>query len=129
MKLGPLQTKWVEALEAHPNRQTAGHLGHVDGNGDIRACCLGQALLCLYGYAAIQSGLIRSGTIHGTLNPIDRDILGLYTHSGSIRQGEYISYNDREFRTLAQANDGGVPWSFIAKFIRENPESVFYKSV
>ena len=43
-ELGPRQLAWVEALEAHPERQMTGSLG--EGNTkSYKACCLGEACI------------------------------------------------------------------------------------
>lgn len=42
-RLGPLQTKWIQSLRDHPERQLKGSLGNRYADGSYKACCLGEA--------------------------------------------------------------------------------------
>lgn len=124
MKLGPVQRKWVETLKEKPHRQTNNVLGERKANGHVNACCLGQALLCLYEHKNMQLpvGKLFSGDEEGSLREHYQD-LGLIDEEGSI-----IGF-DENYDSLAEMNDDGCTWSEIAEFIENNPEKVFNESL
>lgn len=123
MKLGPLQRKWVETLKKYPHRQTTKVLGERKKNGHIKACCLGQALLCLLEHKGeeLPVGELTSGgpSIRSELSEHYEE-LGLYDDVGQIYGSDDC---------LAEMNDHGRTWKEIAEFIESNPEKVFTKSV
>lgn len=146
-KIGPLQEKWLRQLELHPERKTKGILGKKNRKGNIKACCLGQALICLRRFEGGKAPFNERGKIVDVAKNKDENTatleysykkLGLRGEGGSfggkiedIEKGE----NAYNIKSLADMNDeslNGKPvftWPDIAKFIRENPTVVFTKSV
>lgn len=126
-QLGPIQTKWLESLEAHPKRQMKSSLGtkkQEDGD-EYKACCLGElgliAGLCEWrgtDLTVTQDGCKISDTY--LINVWEE--LGLRSERGSADDGE-------ESNDLAELNDGGYSWPDIAARIRKNPEAYLTKSI
>jgi hypothetical protein len=125
MTLGPIQQQWVDSLRKYPERQYVGILGRRSIEGTIKACCLGQAKICLDGEDAFNNAGIITSYRFGTsyLSNYDANRLGL--HSGG---GEIIDGMLKESNNLASANDRGATWAEIADFIEQNPEKVFKTS-
>ena len=127
MNLGPIQQYWVSELRNHPERQTYNILGFKEGD-TIRACCLGQAKICLDGDDAFvidSSGRtkIGSNSLWGILSPLDTDRLGLRSGLGDL--SEDVSIGNNHYYSLADMNDKGMTWLEIVDFIENNPELVF----
>ena len=128
MKLGKKQQEWVNQLKKYPERQYSSKLGHKDANDKIRACCLGQALICMKGrWAFDEDGEIYDGSSDYPKNSFED--IGLITYTGEFKDGKYHQIGDCYQKSLADANDDGATWLEIAEFIENNPEVVFNKSV
>lgn len=122
MKLGPIQTKWIEYLEAHPEQQHLGSLGFKKDD-KIKLCCLGAGTMCISeGNFDEESGMLNVNDSHSILSNYKK--LGLYSNIGSFQGIELAGYS-----ALAYANDNGISWKEIAKFMRDHPEVVFAYSV
>ena len=132
-KLGPIQTKWLESLEQHPERQNKNTLGKRYPDGSYTACCLGElgliAGVCRWG------GLSDNVLIVTDLSAIDEysanyldgtsyEEVGLYSARGRTRDGD-----NQDVNTLASLNDNSKTWPEIAAIVRANPAMYFKKSV
>jgi hypothetical protein len=113
-QLGPLQTKWLEALESGEyKQQTDNVLRNLSG-----FCCLGVANeVCELGESD------RGYLIH------TYSYIGLRDEEGTFE----LPVEDRSTyigrRSLTTMNDSGMfTFKEIAKYIRENPENVFVES-
>lgn len=120
MELGPLQTKWIESLETHPERQRTDLLGKRDPDGSYKACCLGEGGLIAGVCEWSDSGYLQTivGKNTSSLSDLTFKALGL---RGPF--GEAASEDGAE--KLANLNDCGTTWSEIAKKLRANPEKYF----
>src|SRR5690606_15577606 len=112
-KLGPVQTKWLAKMRAHPERQTSGRLGELLHDGTLKLCCLGQGLICLREHNnqelkfSDDSNYLTSGLWHtGALYRDDYEALGLRSANGACSRFFYV--NDAPYQSLASANDAGV---------------------
>jgi hypothetical protein len=108
-QLGPLQTKWLEALESGEyKQQRAGWLQTEDG-----FCCLGVAnVVC------------NLGEVSYTDLTETYDKMGLINYYGDIKDGGLLGKH-----SLAGVNDGtSLSFKEIAQYIRENPKKVFLES-
>lgn len=151
-ELGPRQLKWVEALEAHPERQTQQTLGtrekeylkeHFEKTGvkiPYLACCLGEACVVknkiqkktsvFNSYDVIEAG---SGC-KTFLSLSEVNYFGFYDEEGLILEkyrfkkylGKYL--NGKIYDKLSLANDKGATWLQIAFFVRKYPQAVFKES-
>ena len=140
MKLGKRQTAWVEALEAHPERQKIKKLG--DGTARAyKACCLGEACVVksrrLSKPFPITSGeeiADGNGQCTGVLSEggHTQSYFGFIGASGGTANGIAIlgkaTKNGDRISSLAQANDNGISWTEIATAVRNNPENFFTES-
>ena len=131
MKLGPIQTLWLEQLEKHPERQMSKSLGFGDAR-NYKACCLGELLICksrikklkfpFFDGELLDGDYFRGGSPELELENSWQE-LGLRGSSGALK----LQFKGHD--CLADANDNEMTWPEIAKFIRENPDAVFTKSV
>ena len=138
MELGPLQTKWIETLEKHPERQMTGFLGRKDSQNNFKCCCLGQGGLI----AGVCEWVEHKGEIilmvsslaemfkegGGDYAQVVEELSGNYYKALGLRgpSGNVTNYKKK---SLAFLNDSGTSWVDIAKLLRENPESYFTHSV
>jgi hypothetical protein len=123
MELGPIQTKWIESLEKHPERQGYRELGRRnEGSEYYQACCLGEGGL-IAGVCEWRDNRLYSisGHTSGTLSGDAYKALGLYSATGMCFDGQG--------RSLADLNDDLVPWPEIAAILRRNPEVYFKESI
>lgn len=127
MKLGKLQTEWVEALEANPEQQIDSTMGRRDENGNERYCCLGKASCIIHGRSMINKrGLFDNRCKDvSIMTKKDMKSMGFRNQFGGFADGFAIG----KCNSLVDLNDKMYTWPQIAKFIRENPEKVFTKSV
>lgn len=136
MELGIIQTAWVEYLEANPELKGAGWLGKETPDG-WKYCCIGGLLM---------SECARLGTQPKHYYPNGIQDAMYLTQNFSVSWLEYYeqyglndgmglftnitAYEGHLYTSLADMNDcKRLTWPQIAKFIRENPEIVFTKSV
>lgn len=108
-ELGPLQKKWVEALRSGKYRQCPDKLH----GGPLRYCCLGVA-------QHVVLGIKTPVGIEGTLQLSAVDGMKFRSDIGSIRGALLSGYS-----TLAEANDAGVSFGNIAKFVEDHPQQLF----
>lgn len=121
MKLGKLQKKWIKTLKEHPERQTTGRLGIIDG-GEHKMCCLGQG--------GVIAGVCRwEGERLVTPTGVGYKLSDVYESIGLRNAyGEALSTADG-MPDLADMNDGGMSWPEIAVIMETFPEEYFTKSV
>jgi hypothetical protein len=112
MELGPLQTKWLDALESGEYEQTfKGALQDGDGY-----CCLGVA------NAVCELKESNEFSLETTY-----DKLGLHDEVGTFVTVPATKF---DYSYLTGMNDvGRFSFEKIAGFIRANPEKVFTRSV
>lgn len=123
-KLGPNQTKWVEALESGKFKQSESFLRTTSGY-----CCLGVACAVFEDKAELVLETETGTGVHvwsydgkDTLAPkYVIDALDLYGSGGEPDKSVSESLED-----LTQLNDMGRPFKEIAEVIRLNPESYFF---
>jgi hypothetical protein len=132
-KLGPEQIKWVETLEKYPDRQIQTYLGGVTKDEGIKACCLGQGLLCLNEgkiEKVLEDGSIVDRTSYGELEYSSLRYsyvkLGLYDEEGFFKNCNFDYLKNQ--KSLSGLNDNSFTWPEIAKIIRRNPRNVFKES-
>lgn len=137
MKLGKLQTEWVNTLKEKPNLQYKGQLGMEDEDHNWKYCCLGMAEVILCESKGrkpnTKVGVLKEMLFdkYGNVATIGNyDDMGLLSKEGKFKIPAII--NGEEFYSLASANDSHetpVSWIDIANYIESNPENVFNKSV
>ena len=121
----------MKALESGRYKQGKGQLCTIDGEH----CCLGVAAKTMRKKFMLSPGGFIVEYSKGYLT--SHEDIGLRDHWGSfddaLSEGEAYKYFEnggmRGVRCLSQANDKGATHKQIARFIRENPERVFTKSV
>lgn len=112
--LGPLQTKWLEALESGQYSQCKAFL--YDGGG---YCCLGVAVV-----AALNKHLeTRVGWV---LPNEDFVALGLFSDNGASQTS--ITDSKGVTESLAELNDRGCSFQQIATLLRKVPRHYFKES-
>ena len=132
MKLGKKQEKWLKALESGRYKQGNGRLRREDNTH----CCLGVAyrtLRCEFTLDPNQRLYKVYGDVSVMMKP---GLIGLRNSWGAIKP--YLTPEEKKvyFRAeipsrngLTSLNDADATFKQIARFIRENPERVFTKSV
>ena len=130
-EFGPIQTKWLEALESGKYKQG---MGRLRCSGDNKYCCLG--VLCEVAgleYAPENSSYFFPGpdgvkTLYtGYLPPKFAESIGLRSDQARLARSWAIS--GERYGTLTGANDSGeVSFAEIAAHIRHDPWNVFTKS-
>lgn len=123
MKLGPNQTKWVEALESGKFDQGKNALCMND-----RYCCLGVA--CEISDIGVEKTIRDNLTYYGDGSQAAPEIIwkhyGLRDAIGEFKMAE--THDGEIFKALTEMNDSGMTFKEIAKYIRKNPENVFSES-
>lgn len=123
MELGPLQSKWIEALESSKYLQGEGYLcskGTEEDSGD-RYCCLGVACEVIgVEKKDVPGGCYEYQGYRGQLTSDLRDKIGLASGMGA-KIGD-------EAKSLAIMNDDGTTFAEIARILRENPGDYFVVS-
>lgn len=122
MEFGPIQEKWLQSLEQHPERQGTMRLG-IKIDGEYKACCLGE--LGIIAGICIWKG---DSLVVDTLTNRGEYLSDRYTEVGL---NDFIgSHKDNINRqSLAYLNDKGSTWPEIAAIVRASPEKYFNKSV
>lgn len=123
-EFGPIQTKWLESLEAHPERQATSVLGFKNPDNTYKACCLGELGLIAGLCEWFSNKLIaksNSQNLDVYLSEVYEEV-GLYSENGNHKDNEYN-------QSLSFLNDNGKTWPQIAAIIRANPEDYFFKSI
>lgn len=127
-KLGPIQTKWLQSLEAHPERQLKHRLGIKKSSDDTsyQACCLGElgliAGVCQWEGINLST---KKFSERGVLLGVYKE-LGLYSPHGDKKT--FANHLVSRELSLAELNDSGTTWPEIAAIVRANPEGYFSKS-
>lgn len=119
---GPIQKKWLQNLEKHPERQATGMLGARIA-GSYQACCLGELGLIAGLLIFDEEGSLRENSLAGNGTVLTR----YYSHLG-LRSAGGECLDDR-FQSLASMNDSGKTWPEIAKHVRKYGKYYFTKSV
>ena len=146
MKLTDNQEAWLKELESGNHAQCKERLITVEGE-KASYCCLGvyaEHVLKLKREHCDDSMDHTTGFCFAFSNE-DNDIylggyealrLGLYDSTGKIKhvldvkqKEKYfpalVNFDSSVFKSLANINDAGATFKEIARFIRDNPESVF----
>lgn len=141
---GPMQTKWLEALEsgdyAQCKRSLKGDIGlglKQEASGQIGYCCLG--VLCeIAGLEWHEEGDDKSNyfrfgedTSNGYLPTGFAETVGLANSWGTLKKSITFKFKgeDRTSHTLADLNDEfDQSFKDIAAYIRHDPHNVFTKS-
>lgn len=127
-EFGPIQTKWLESLEQHPERQLKEALGKKYSDGSYKACCLGELGL-IAGICEFDNNDNNLYTIYhaysssGVLSSV-HDKVGLHDSAGSPING-----GGSDLFALTTLNDNKCTWPEIAAIVRANPTAYFSKSV
>lgn len=123
-----LQEIWLNILEtADLSVQTKDVLGFKteDNEAGYRACCLGEAQLCINRLEGIElfiNNKIFSGKMDTELDLTSYKKLNLTSPTGHFKKEfKYLNGDG----SLANLNDNGYTWKQIAKIIRKNPRNVF----
>jgi len=111
--MGPLQTKWVEALESGKYQQGAQYLCR-----DNKFCCLGVACEVLERPKEVKDGVVFYDRCCSWMEN-NFDLMGLRDKSGAY--GE----QNEQILDLSKLNDEGMSFKDIAAFIRENEKAIF----
>lgn len=141
MKLGPIQELWLSQLEKYPERQTNNRLGFKLSDGTYKACCLGEALLCIHrvkkwklpfdtgvGAPIIDGNGGSAASLRRSYMKIGlRDSVGTFENVVPASD-EKDSRHRKQCASLADMNDSGMSWPRIAAYVRTNPENVFTES-
>ena len=136
MKLGKIQKAWIADLRKYPERQFKNKLGEKNEKGEIKACCLGQALLTycevegikpVWEYEKSNDSYVLSDFLHSEMYLVGSyNKLGLRDGAGDLLNSVVIG--NCIYSSLASMNDNDIPWSKIADYIESNPENVFQES-
>lgn len=116
--------EWVKALRSGDYIQGRGRL--VD-NGD-RFCCLGVA--CNLSKAALEWKIEEKPSLwsmDGETDVLPKTIqeeFGFFNRVGGLKGGGFIHIKGGEFKSLAEANDGGCSFEEIADYIEKNWKSL-----
>jgi hypothetical protein len=127
MVLGPIQKKWLKALKKYPERQHKFILGKKSKRGAFSLCCLGQLGLIAGHMDWEDSNLVCNTNKTQHCSYENYEDIGLKSSYGDIRPE--VTVNGRIYNSLGTMNDGVMKWPDIAKFVEENPEMVFTKSI
>ncbi len=142
-KFGPIQTKWIEELEANPEKQMKDCLGFVDDDNNlIEGCCLGMAEVCISkisGSPIIKiknddKYILTSNNNEFTLGNYKN--IGLNSNIGNFKNKFIIVYIEKIFgkncdgigNFLAYLNDNVLTWPEIAILLKTFPENFFNES-
>jgi len=131
-ELGPIQQEWLRRLEEHPERQINAKLGELLGDGTYGACCLGEYLLTYHRDADIwEEKILVDDHEEGEEELVESyQKLGLRTQAGGFNLDRVVNNPNPRKHSLAMLNDHpGITWPQIARFIRENAEHIFTRSL
>ncbi len=125
--LGPLQREWVRCLESGDFPQGRRSLFTIT-EGVYKHCCLGVAVCVAEANGLKLNWVEEDGELYckddkSNLPAEVRNMLGFYDSLGTIKGKEL-----KQCSNLEVANDDGVSFSQIAKFVRKYPEAVFKES-
>ncbi len=122
-KLGPLQLRWVKALESGRYKQCQTFLQNGNKN-----CCLGVACRISRVKKSICSiiGNVKFDGEDGTLPTTVMWMFGFHGHAGDLKR-PFIK-DGEAYITLTFVNDvANASFKEIAEFTRKNPSAVFVK--
>lgn len=125
-EFGPIQTKWLEALESGNYKQSEGFLKSPKGY-----CCLGVLCevmrLTSRTHAEGYEEFIAGDSVNDAYVPRSAlDDTGLYAPAGDFRVTARLS--GAVYTSLTGMNDCGVSFAKIAAYIRHDPHNVFIKA-
>jgi hypothetical protein len=120
LKPGPIQSKWLQSLKDHPERQMKFQLGKGTPE-NYKACCLGELAL-IAGIARFENGKLKSFDSYG-----NQSLGGIkdFEAIGSLGEAEFYYATP----SLSLLNDSRISWPEIAKYVEENFDAYFTKSV
>lgn len=120
--IGPVQERWLQALESEKYIQGKEYLRQPCDSGDAY-CCLGVACE-VYGLPSVPDA--RGRHIYGDERKVSTLPQAVKTGMGFIGTlGELTGGDINGSRSLSRANDFGASFAEIAAFCRANPEAVF----
>ena len=141
MELGKIQKAWIADLRKYPERQMTGMLGKKNiETGEIKACCLGQALLTLCEIKDIEPIFSDDSSLCDISSPdfprysyTELGLIGergdlLYQVSSDSFSRDSKLGKEKKYYSLSEMNDGGLTWSDIADYIETHPENIFKES-
>lgn len=124
-KFGPLQKKWLKALESGEYSQTKGVLCKKNAENDYSFCCLGLLLDQVLGHQECSEEVdFNDNSVKITV--MDYKDNGKYFITTDIENKIGMIHGVAD--DLAQLNDDGKKFKTIAKEIRKNPEKYFEES-
>lgn len=135
-KFNALQKAWLDRLENGKHKKYMGFLTKLnEKTGEpIAHCCLGVLCEVALEKKVLKRRQISISETHPRryydgedcyLPKKVKDAARMHSSSGELEGMKFYLDNESSL-TLAQMNDNGVSHKRIAKFIRENPEAVFY---
>lgn len=138
-ELGPKQSQWLRFLKDKEDQRIRFKLGTVNRKGQIEtASCLGSLLMFVKpdSYSSHSLNIVdqTEGRSSYMIATYSYEELGLRSPMGHFVEGASIVHHQsnglrREYTSLVEANDQGVPWSVIARFVEQNPQYLFTKSM
>lgn len=127
---GPLQEKWIQELEQHPERQWIASLGYISKKGKMQLCCLGQGAVIagLHSIDEVERSVYIDNKENRDFLPLEAaEKLGLRSGGGVFEKP--VMVEGKLFNALYMLNDCKVDWPTIAKIMRDNFDNIFTKSV
>lgn len=120
MKLGPNQTRWLEALESNIYKQGKRWLRNINDE----YCCLGVAAELFKWQEPTADEICYSYDGHTGLAPqYTIEALSLRSDSGYFMGN--LPIEGRPYNNLANLNDNGMSFKELAQHIRAAPERFF----
>jgi len=126
-KLTRLQRLWLETLESGKYKKAKGVLARINSKNEVVSCCC-LGVLC---ETALKMGVIGEKDIVSFSNRTrvykgDSFYLpSIVAEKAKMHQEGHVRGHDA-INSLVDLNDSGWSHPKIAKFIRKNPEKVFY---
>lgn len=138
-KLGPRQQFFVNSLKKNGHRQLKNALGMKTGNKEYKACCLGEATICInrlkkkqiFNSIAKNGFIVNSVGGKSVLSKYEKDYYKFINLEGKfLKDVKHEVYGAiKSFRSLISLNDGDVPWKEIAEIIERDPSNVFTEEI
>lgn len=136
MELGPRQKQWIKWIRENESKyKCVNELGTFDSaRKELSECCILGSLLYKenkYKVAKIINNNLTDISGSTCFLTETYNELGLYDKGGLFKDNQleyYVNGKTVVAHSLSEANDKLIPWSVIADFIEENPQSVFNKS-
>lgn len=129
-KFGPIQTAWIVAMEAYPERQIKNKLGKRINRQKYQSCALGELHVQACRLNNKMSAAFKQHSIFdGTSGSLGISYLkyGLKTPAGHF--STTIKIKGSSYGSIVDMNDEGITYPEIAAIIRKYPKKIFTKSV